>query len=266
MNKISLFTNQNINIEKIICVIENKTKREFIPFKPHGRCNNGLIYITEGSTLYNFGNRSFTVQKGDILFLPMGSTYSMDILTPDYIYIFVDFSFFGISTDYAEYFRMPESFRCEHDFRAMLISWNHNELCYKTKGKMYLYKIISNIQKFINFEYYPEHKKSLLEPAVEYILKNYTQNITVAELAKISGISEGHFRRIFLSAYKTSPQKFIISKRLQKASELLKFSNRNITDISTLSGFSSIYYFSRLFKQETGMTPAQYRKYMQAEK
>jgi AraC-like DNA-binding protein len=42
--------------------------------------------------------------------------------------------------------------------------------------------------------------------------------------------------------------------------ELLKESQRTITEISEMLGFSAVYYFSRLFKQRVGQSPAQFRK------
>ena len=47
---------------------------------------------------------------------------------------------------------------------------------------------------------------------------------------------------------------------MNRAMELLKESQRTVTEISEILGFSAVYYFSRLFKQRVGKTPGQFRK------
>ena len=257
------FTQSDIVLEKMLYVIENKTIRDFLPFRS-GRHADGLIYITMGKTAYEFEDGTqFTVSKGDILFLPKGSVYSMNILTENFDYIFVDFFFDSSKKFKPEYFKLPESYHCEHAFRAMLMAWSRNENFSITESKMFFYKICSKIQKFLNHNYTPQYKKQKLIKAIDYIEENFTKNIFIPDLAKQCNVSEVHFRRLFLEVYKTTPQKYIISKRIRTASELLQFSNNTISNIAKSSGFSSVYYFCRLFKTETGMTPSEYRDSMQ---
>lgn len=72
-------------------------------------------------------------------------------------------------------------------------------------------------------------------------------------------MSEVHFRRLFYQIYHTSPMKFIISLRVNKAKELLTNTQMKIQDISETCGFNNPYYFSKVFRQAVGLTPSQYR-------
>ena len=65
---------------------------------------------------------------------------------------------------------------------------------------------------------------------------------------------------MFREIYDTTPKKYRDQIRLKKAEELLKKTDKKITDIAYLSGYQSIATFNRMFKQETGQTPSEYRK------
>ncbi|MDO5479350.1 MAG: helix-turn-helix transcriptional regulator, partial [Clostridia bacterium] len=67
-------------------------------------------------------------------------------------------------------------------------------------------------------------------------------------------------RRIFKSAAKTSPIKYINYLRLEKAKNLLSESSLKVSEIAVQVGFSDSFYFSRLFKKETGVSPASFKK------
>ena len=60
-----------------------------------------------------------------------------------------------------------------------------------------------------------------IQNVVQYIQKNYDKNVTVAELAQMTGYSVSHFRRLFVKNYGMPPQEYIFQYKVQKAKELL---------------------------------------------
>jgi two-component system response regulator YesN len=52
----------------------------------------------------------------------------------------------------------------------------------------------------------------------------------------------------------------LVSRKVDLAKNLLKIGYLSISDIASMSGYENIYYFSRVFKESTGMTPTEYRK------
>lgn len=74
-------------------------------------------------------------------------------------------------------------------------------------------------------------------------------------------ISYSWFRNIFKQYTGFSPNQYHIQLRVQKAKDLLSFTNMPIKAVALDTGFSSSYYFSRLFKQKTGLTPSHYREH-----
>ena len=93
-----------------------------------------------------------------------------------------------------------------------------------------------------------------------HILKNAEASIDFQSLAAELGISYSAFRHHFKQLTGLPPGQFQIQIRLNKARRLLRNSPLSIAAIADRLGFESIYYFSRLFKKKTGLSPLAYRK------
>ncbi|MGD9977298.1 MAG: helix-turn-helix domain-containing protein [Bacteroidales bacterium] len=85
----------------------------------------------------------------------------------------------------------------------------------------------------------------------------YTENISLNELAKLSGRSIATFHREFKSIFNTSPHKWIKEHRLQRAKELLLHTASKPSDIYMDLGFEDFAHFSRSFKQYFGKNPSE---------
>ena len=81
----------------------------------------------------------------------------------------------------------------------------------------------------------------------------------VHELAGIAGFSPAHFRRTFHTWVGESPQAYVTRCRLDEARRLLVTTNLIVNVVAERVGFESLSYFTRLFKQQFGVSPARYR-------
>ncbi|MEM7658386.1 MAG: helix-turn-helix transcriptional regulator [Bacteroidota bacterium] len=88
-----------------------------------------------------------------------------------------------------------------------------------------------------------------------FIHDSYTRKITIHDMAEVACLSPFHFTRTFKAAFGTSPYQYVQYLRIQKAMELLRNSDRSITEIAYASGYSDIHQFSKAFKQRTGFSP-----------
>lgn len=95
--------------------------------------------------------------------------------------------------------------------------------------------------------------------AIEYMNDNFTYEITLNDIAEAVHLSPIYLRELFTSEMGMSPHNYILNKRIKKAKELLIINLSSISEIATLSGFSSQSYFDYVFKKHTGMTPKQFR-------
>jgi AraC-like DNA-binding protein len=69
-----------------------------------------------------------------------------------------------------------------------------------------------------------------------------------------------HFIRSFKRAYGRTPQNYRIHYLILQAKSLLSDTRLSVSGIANICGYSDQYYFSRLFKKHTGVTPSEYRR------
>lgn len=101
-----------------------------------------------------------------------------------------------------------------------------------------------------------------IKPSLQEIMDaNYSYNLSLAEYARLSHRSLAAFKRDFSQLYKTTPGKWLLQKRLDYASHLLETSCKNIKEITDVTGFENATHFSRVFKENFGMPPMQYRRH-----
>ncbi|MBN2713477.1 MAG: helix-turn-helix transcriptional regulator, partial [Planctomycetes bacterium] len=101
-------------------------------------------------------------------------------------------------------------------------------------------------------------KEALVEKAIE-IINSENGMLTVGELSSQLFVSHDYLRHLFSEYSDQSPMRHIVRARVEKAADLLCKSELPISEIAERCGFESPYYFSRLFKQVTKLTPSKYR-------
>ena len=89
--------------------------------------------------------------------------------------------------------------------------------------------------------------------------RRFAEPITLKQLTDKSFIHSDYLRQLFRKEIGQSPMSYLINRRLEAAKELLSSTNMPVFQIAETVGFSSSYYFCRLFKKHTGQTPSDYR-------
>lgn len=100
---------------------------------------------------------------------------------------------------------------------------------------------------------------------VNHLVQRRAEIRTVQEIAQSLGISESHLRARFRASCGVSVSQHLRRLRLEKASGLLRLTTHRITEISDQCGFTSIYSFSRTFREAFGVSPRCYRNGQQRE-
>lgn len=90
---------------------------------------------------------------------------------------------------------------------------------------------------------------------VDFMEKNYMNDLSMNELAYYTGRSLATFKRDFKKVSEITPQKWLIRRRLEAARELICKGGRKISDICFDVGFKNLSHFSKLYKEMYGMAP-----------
>lgn len=140
--------------------------------------------------------------------------------------------------------------------------WQRKKSNYYLTAMSIVYELLSIFDELIKKEnYFPKSVISLIKPALEYMQNNLDdKNISNTSLAKLCDISVVYFRKTFVKIFATSPMKYLKIMRIKKAKELLLSDYSSIASVAEMTGFSSIYIFSKAFKNETGVSPTDFVK------
>jgi AraC-like DNA-binding protein len=97
------------------------------------------------------------------------------------------------------------------------------------------------------------------KPLLDFIDSSYMNPISSADMAKVSGMSQNYFTKVFTDYFGKTPIEFLNTYRIERACVLLINTNTPITDIACNTGFYDSSYFVKVFKKHKGMTPKKYR-------
>ncbi|MFC3800479.1 helix-turn-helix domain-containing protein [Cohnella sp. GCM10012308] len=93
-----------------------------------------------------------------------------------------------------------------------------------------------------------------------FLDEHFGQKLNLNALAVESGYSYDRFRHLFKEETGVSPQQYLLSKRVERASDLLGNTDLSVSQVAIRSGFSTDAQFCKLFKRETGLTPGKFRE------
>ena len=81
----------------------------------------------------------------------------------------------------------------------------------------------------------------------------------VRRLARVSGVSAAHFARSFKEAFGVPPHRYLLTRRIERATALLREADLTITEIAFQTGWNSLGTFGRIFRDVTGQSPTAIR-------
>lgn len=99
-----------------------------------------------------------------------------------------------------------------------------------------------------------------LQRAVDLIDKELDGDLSVPRLADVATMSVSHFSHLFTERVGMSPQKYVESRRLELAAQLLDFTGRTVAQVAAAVGYSDPLYFSTRFRKRYSLSPAAYRR------
>ncbi|KRF11205.1 response regulator [Paenibacillus sp. Soil787] len=104
------------------------------------------------------------------------------------------------------------------------------------------------------------NRKRFIEMAIKYMERHYTEAIMMNQVAEHLFLNPSYFSKIFHENTGETFSKYLIRLRMDKAKDLLKDSTLKIYEVAERVGYQDFRHFVKLFKEQEGITPAQYRE------
>jgi len=142
-------------------------------------------------------------------------------------------------------------------------------LNFKHLSEIYQYKTVEDLTFWLSkimarftdcvFNLADIRHKDTIYKAVDYIKRNYIEQITLEEVANHVYLNPSYFSKIFKSEMNCTFVAYVNKVRINASKSLLLNNTIPLSDISTLVGFDDQSYFTKVFKKEVGITPGKYR-------
>ena len=177
----------------------------------------------------------------------------------------------ALENNFSNSFDFLESFK-ENDFLVQQIGLTLiNEINSAGKiNKLYIDSlkqslVIHILKNYTNAKFAVKNEKGglagyRLKRVEEFINDNLENDITLAEIAEIADLSQYHFSREFRKSTGTTPQRYLMKKRIERAKELLTDRDLPIVEVSLQTGFKNQSHFSTIFRKFTNLTPKNWRE------
>jgi len=233
-----------IKFDKIAAYIEDFHKNT--EFKPHFHQTYSFALITNGESEVVFKNKTLKYKTGDFRIINPNELHFVKPGIWEYKSIVLDKEFVNKIT--LEIANKKELF-----FQNKITSKEINSLFCKMYKKdeeatyFFFEKLISHTQEI-------KLPNITLKNSLKLIDENFTQKLSLADLAKSEKLSKYHFLRLFKNQTGLTPHQYIIIKRLNYALELMK-KEKNLSIVAVSAGFSDQSHFIKEFKKVFGFTP-----------
>lgn len=138
----------------------------------------------------------------------------------------------------------------------------NQEPLYQPRASSYVLLLVAEILALQRKAAQPSHSEQLVEKAKFLMEENIYSEINLARIGEALGVSTSHLSEVFKSYTSMTPYQYFISIKIRKAKELLERGDLPIKEVAFRLGFGDPYYFSRLFKQKSGIAPSGWRAFV----
>ena len=229
-----------------------------------------FFVVRKGSGSFSYRGKKYDLREGSCAFIDCGEPYIYSMDTDDWEICWVCFSGLPVMPVYDKY--------CERGGRPVFIQedltgvrriWSNLMDIAKVSDSLTDMKInayLSDLLAFVMDEaHQPEKREGDTQRVTvgavrEYIDQNYASSIDLDDLAERFGIDKGYLSKSFKKQTGQSIIEYTRVVRINKAKELLRFTDQTLDEIGKAVGITPGRYLSEVFKAVEGVVPSDYRK------
>lgn len=258
---------------ELYCVNKNYPRYE-MPF--HWHVEYEMIIVKKGRLKLILDGKSFYVNEGESAFISGGVVHGG--IPEECEYYCIVFDLASLFKDVALCSKSVAIFLTNADcftgvygaerkqsaiMREILYSMQNRDNGYDLNVIGLLWKLLGAFVSepvISEGEQINKSQRQKLKDVLSYIRKNIDKNITLEELAQVSGMSPRYFCRVFKSMTGRTPIEYVNYYRIETASQMLITTGESVTDIALNCGFNDMSYFSKMFKKLKGISPSKFRQ------
>ena len=242
--------------------------QEFHFIREEGYPNHQIIYCVRGKGVLKLDGETYDITAGTGFFLPQGKPheyYPTEEIWETHWVTFagneVDNILGFIKLDNARVFTIHDINQLDAIFKKMLYLMKTNYYYCGIQCSVLLYQFFMELHRVVNLQNGSQDSQKLnqLAPVMEYIDKNYKNDITLVELADLVDLSPQYLCRLFKECLSIRPFEYLARKRVQQAKILLLEGKWNINEIASMVGYNDCSYFCAVFKRHEMLSPAEFR-------
>ncbi len=228
------------------------------PYHPD-RPNHGLAFHLACRVRYSFDSgEDFICRAGDCIYLPEGASYRVTPLEAEREGAGVWAINFSLSEGEAappQRISPRATEELSQLYARSLRAFRSDSAAAFFDGMLSFYRI----RKLLSLNASPEGsaaRRKTLAPAIAYLEEHFCEDApSIPALARLCGVSDSYFRKLFLKEFSVPCSVYLRNKRLDYAARLLESGVYSVTEVSLLCGFGDPAYFSREFKKRFAISP-----------
>ena len=244
----------------------------------HMHHDTELLYVIRGSGTVIIRNRSFSLSENDGIIINAYESHEILSNESDFTLIIIQFSGHFLQ-DYSPIRNVlfpeenlirllseNEMNRLREEIYDLSISYLEAEGYFRlycvSRLSGILFRVLNNIEaQVLDEAEYAKRRKSekRMKRISEYIEQNYQDPIRLSDIAEQEGITVTHLSHLIREQFGMSFQEYLKNKRLENAVRMIH-TQRTLSEISALCGFSELKYMTKAFQEAFQMTPAEYRR------
>lgn len=246
-----IFENNNLSVEILSF---SRLTQENVARSNRGRSFDSLSFRFNADTSLITEKGAKHVASNYVCFVPSNLSYDRIAKVDDLIAINCRVK--GYTADDIETFLPANAHKIETLFKKAHECWCNKDVGYYHRCIAYFYQILAecSVQNAVAVT-----DESKIQASVDYINSSFANpELSIGEIAAKSFMSEVYFRKKFKEEYGTSPQKYVVKLRLQKATELIETGDYSLKEVALMCGYTDYKYFSSEFKRTYGVSPSEY--------
>lgn len=221
-----------------------------------------LTYVIGGKSVYNIGDQEYTVRKGDLICIPK-NTYRAAFTDPqNYIECYSTNLFlrdmYGQDTSLplpviSHIGTIPELVTHFHELHS---EWLQRDFGYMMKVRSILCFILYEVLNIELNENHDNQSDPRIKNSIIYLSQHYCETITIETMSDMFHLHPVYYGNLFCKAMGMTFKQYLTKLRLNNAENMLKSGEYTVGEVALICGYSDIFYFSRLFKKNRGISPS----------